>query len=60
MTVAEAVSAKMAELQKKMPEDFKVDTMFNTAAFVKSSMSEIFETIWVSFILIVLILLIGR
>lgn len=55
MTVANAVSARMAELQQKMPADFQVSTMFNTAQFVKSSMQEIFQTIWEAFILIVLI-----
>lgn len=55
MDVATAVSRKMEELQQKMPADFKVDTLFNTAKFVESSISEIAQTIIEAFILIVLI-----
>ncbi len=55
MEVATAVTAKMKELQTKMPEDFKVSTMFDTAQFVESSLDEIFQTIIEAFILIVLI-----
>lgn len=55
MDVAAGVSSKMEELQKKMPSDFHVATMFNTAQFVESSLQEIFQTIIEAFILIVLI-----
>ncbi|MBR6411816.1 MAG: efflux RND transporter permease subunit [Alphaproteobacteria bacterium] len=55
MDVAKAVSKRMAELQKKMPSDFHVDTLFDTASFVKGSMTEIRKTILEAFLLIVLI-----
>ena len=55
MDVAKAVTAKMAHLKKKMPTDFKVDTLFDTASFVQASLSEIGQTIWEAFLLIVLI-----
>ncbi|MDY6407209.1 MAG: efflux RND transporter permease subunit [Pseudomonadota bacterium] len=55
MDVAKAVEAKMAELKKKMPPDFQVDILFDTASFVKGSMDEIKKTIIEAFILIVLI-----
>ena len=55
MDVATAVTAKMNELQKKMPKDFKVDIMFNTAQFVQASMDEIKKTIFEAFLLIVFI-----
>jgi hydrophobe/amphiphile efflux-1 (HAE1) family protein len=55
MDVATAVTAKMNELQKKMPQDFKVDIMFNTAQFVQASMDEIKKTIFEAFLLIVFI-----
>jgi len=55
MNVAKAVSARMKELQKKMPADFQVDTLFDTASFVKGSMKEIRKTILDAFLLIVLI-----
>ena len=55
MDVAKAVTAKMAHLKKKMPADFKVNTLFDTASFVQASLSEIGQTIWEAFLLIVLI-----
>ncbi len=55
MEVAQAISEKMSELKKKMPDDFKVDVLFDTASFVQSSMDEIKTTIIEAFLLIVLI-----
>ncbi len=55
MDVAAAVTKKMQELKKKMPADFQVATMFDTAQFVEASLHEIFQTIIEAFILIVLI-----
>lgn len=53
--VANAVNKKIVELQKKMPAEIKFNTVFNNAQFVEDSMSEIFQTIFEAFILIVLV-----
>lgn len=53
--VATAVNQKIVELQKKMPTEIKFNTVFNNAAFVKDSMSEIFQTIFEAFVLIVFV-----
>ncbi len=53
--VATAVNQKVAELQKKMPADIKINTVFNNAQFVEDSISEIFQTIFEAFMLIVLV-----
>lgn len=53
--VATAVNQKMQQLAKKMPDGMRVQTMFDNAKFVKSSISEIMTTIIEAFVLIVLI-----
>ena len=53
--VANAVSKKVIELQKKMPAEIQFNTIFNNAAFVEDSLSEIFQTIFEAFLLIVLV-----
>ena len=55
MDVAEGVRAKMKYLQSKMPSDFEVAALFDTASFVKGSLKEIESTIFEAFLLIVLI-----
>lgn len=53
--VANAINKKIEDLQKKMPAEIKFNTVFNNAAFVEDSMSEIFQTIFEAFLLIVLV-----
>ncbi len=55
VNVANAVNKKVVELQKKMPAEIKFNTVFNNAAFVEDSLSEIFQTIFEAFLLIVLV-----
>lgn len=53
--VASAVNKKVIELQKKMPAEIQFSTVFNNAEFVEDSLSEIFQTIFEAFLLIVLV-----
>ncbi len=53
--VATAVNHKIDELKQKMPKDIQFHTLFDNAEFVEDSMSEIFQTIWEAFLLIVLV-----
>lgn len=55
VAVANAVNAKMKKLQEKMPKGIHVNTIFDNAQFVKDSMSEIGQTIFEAFLLIVLV-----
>lgn len=55
VNVANAVNKKVVELQKKMPAEIQFNTVFNNAAFVEDSLSEIFQTIFEAFLLIVLV-----
>lgn len=53
--VSTAVNKKVAELKAKMPKDIQFHALFDNAAFVEDSMSEIFKTIYEAFLLIVLV-----
>ena len=53
--VANAVSKKVIELQKKMPAEIQFNTIFNNATFVEDSLKEIGHTIFEAFLLIVLV-----
>jgi hydrophobe/amphiphile efflux-1 (HAE1) family protein len=41
VAVAKAVTAKLAELQKQLPPNMKVDVLFDTTQFIKESVNEI-------------------
>jgi multidrug efflux pump len=41
VSVANAVKAKLAELQKTLPPDMKLDVLFDTTGFIKESVNEI-------------------
>lgn len=53
--VATGVAQKMEELKKNFPEGMVVNTMFDNASFVRSSLKEIGTTIVEAFVLIVLV-----
>lgn len=53
--VATGVAQKMEELKKNFPEGMIVNTMFDNASFVRSSLKEIGTTIIEAFVLIVLV-----
>lgn len=53
--VATGVAQKMEELKKNFPEGMIVNTMFDNASFVRSSLKEIGTTIVEAFVLIVLV-----
>ena len=55
VNVAKALRKRVKELQKRMPDGMKIETLFDSAAFVEDSLKEIFRTIIEAFILIVLI-----
>ncbi len=55
VNVANAVNKKIVELQKKMPAEVQFNTVFNNAAFVEDSLTEISSTIIEAFLLIVLV-----
>ncbi len=53
--VANAVSAKIEHFRKTIPSDILISPVMNNADFVQSSMVEIFHTLFVAFLLIVLV-----
>ena len=52
LKVAEGVKAKIDELSQKFPEGMKATIPFDTTTFVKSSIDEVIETLFISVILV--------
>lgn len=55
VAVAEGVEQTLERLQKRMPDDIQVHTMFDNAQFVRDSIAEIGQTIIEAFLLIVFV-----
>ena len=53
--VAKAIRQKAKELEERMPEGMHIQFLSDNAQFVQSSLKEIFQTLFESFLLIVLI-----
>lgn len=47
---------RMEQMKKDVPEDIKIDTSFDQTVFIKRSISEVGETLVISFLLVVLII----
>ena len=54
--VAQGINKKLEELKSKMPEGISIHMMHDNADFVKRSMNEIEETIFIGFILVVAVI----
>lgn len=57
LKVAEGVKAKLDELSQKFPQGMKANIPFDTTTFVKSSINEVIETLFISVILVFLTIL---
>ncbi len=57
LEVAESVKERIDELSKKFPQGMKADIPFDTTTFVKSSINEVVETLFISVILVFLTIL---
>lgn len=57
LEVAEGVKERIDELSKKFPEGMKADIPFDTTTFVKSSINEVVETLFISVILVFMTIL---
>ncbi len=58
LDTADAVKAKMVELEKKFPPGIKYAIVFNPTTFVKSSVQEVVKTLFEAFGLVFLVVLI--
>jgi multidrug efflux pump len=56
--VATAVRAAVPELQSLMPADMRIDTAYDSSAFIQSSVDEVKKTIIIALCLVVLVVLV--
>jgi len=54
--IADAIYERLAQIERELPEDMKVDIGFDSTKFIRASISEVQETIYIAFGLVVLII----
>lgn len=57
VTVAREVKAKIAELQKTLPPDVKIDPIFDSSDFIKGAVNNLSETLMYALFFVVLVVL---
>ncbi|TRX53097.1 efflux RND transporter permease subunit [Thalassomonas sp. M1454] len=55
LKVADALKAKMVELEKSFPDDLEYDIAFDSTLFIKTSMSEVVKTLYEALVLVTII-----
>ncbi|MFV1966310.1 MAG: efflux RND transporter permease subunit [Pirellulaceae bacterium] len=58
LNVAEQIEAKMGELERRFPEGLEYDIPFDTTKFVTASIAEVYETLVIAVILVVIVIFI--
>ena len=54
--IADAVYQRMKAMQKDLPDDVKVSYGFDNTRFIRASISEVEETVYVAFLLVIIII----
>ena len=54
--IADAVYQRMKTMQKDLPDDVKVSYGFDNTRFIRASISEVEETVYVAFLLVIIII----
>ncbi|GAB6009512.1 efflux RND transporter permease subunit [Dysgonomonas reticulitermitis] len=54
--ISDEVVIRLEQIKKDLPEDVKLDVAFDDTKFIRSSIDEVKETIYIAFILVVLII----
>ncbi|MDR2010471.1 MAG: efflux RND transporter permease subunit [Bacteroidales bacterium] len=54
--ISDEVTVRLEQMQKDLPEDVRLDVAFDNTHFIRSSINEVQETIYVAFLLVVLII----
>lgn len=54
--IADEVRRRIEQMKKDLPEDVKVDIAFDNTKFVRTSIHEVEETIYIAFLLVILII----
>lgn len=54
--ISDEVMTRLEQIKKDLPEDVKLDVAFDDTKFIRSSIHEVKETIYIAFLLVVLII----
>jgi multidrug efflux pump len=54
--IANAVYERMEAMQKDLPDDVETTYGFDNTRFIRSSISEVVETVWIAFVLVIFII----
>lgn len=54
--ISDEVAIRMKQMEKDLPEDVKLGIAFDNTKFIRASISEVQETIYIAFLLVVLII----
>lgn len=54
--IADEANFRVGQLKKDLPEDVSIDVVFDNTKFIRASINEVEETIYVAFLLVVLII----
>jgi multidrug efflux pump len=54
--IADEVKIRLEQLKKDLPKDVKVDVAFDNTKFIRASISEVEETIYIAFLLVIIII----
>jgi len=54
--ISDEVQIRIKQMQKDLPEDVKMDVVFDNTKFIRSSINEVEETIYIAFILVIVII----
>ncbi|MDR2474263.1 MAG: efflux RND transporter permease subunit, partial [Bacteroidales bacterium] len=54
--ISDETQLRLAQMRKDLPEDVKLDIAFDNTKFVRASIAEVKETIYIAFLLVVLII----
>lgn len=54
--ISDEVQIRMKQMEKDLPEDVKLDLVFDNTKFIRASIKEVEETIYIAFILVIVII----
>lgn len=54
--ISDEVKVRLARMQKDLPEDVKLDLVYDNTRFIRASIHEVQETIYIAFILVIAII----
>ncbi|GHT53518.1 hypothetical protein FACS189446_1140 [Bacteroidia bacterium] len=54
--ISDEVKVRVAQMQKDLPEDVRLDVVYDNTKFIRASIKEVQETIYIAFILVVVII----